>query len=124
MSAPFVGLVGCASIVQRLRADTHHRPLRRCIGLSALGVPGNCTCETEQRNRNSPFSHAMTSRLASMVRTRSPLASVFSLMALRWLVWIVWPAADAVRGVWCVFMARIFAGPSIPVHVQKQEIRT
>lgn len=103
-------------------ARDHRAPRARPKGRICM-PPGRFTRDTSQETFSSPATHAITSRLDSMVHTRSPLASVFSLMALRWLVWIVWPAADAVRGVF-VFMARIFAAPSIPVHVQKQEIRT
>lgn len=86
--------------------------------------PGKFTRETSQETFNSPATQASTSRLDSMVRTRSPLGSTFSLSAERCELWMTWPVASAVVGVVFVFMARIFEAAFFFVHVQKLEIRT
>jgi hypothetical protein len=87
-------------------------------------APGKFTRETSQETFSSPATHASTSRLDSMVRTRSPLGCTFSLSAERCELWMTWPVASAVVGVVFVFMARIFVPPLSPVHVQISEIRT
>ena len=67
-------------------------------------APGKFTRETSQETFNSPATQASTSRLDSMVRTRSPLGSTFSLSAERCELWMTWPVASAVVGVVFVFM--------------------
>lgn len=101
-----------------------HTPLARRMGRCNRTAPGKFTRETSQETFSSPAIHASTSRLDSMVRTRSPLGSTFSLRAERCELWMTWPVASAVVSVVFVFMDRIFAAAFFLVHVQKLEIRT
>ncbi|MDR6767708.1 hypothetical protein J2W88_002989 [Acidovorax delafieldii] len=101
-----------------------HIRLGRGIDRGACMEPGRLTRDTWQQTCSSPATHFISSLLDSMVRTRSPLGSTFSLIAERWLAWMTWPFASAVLGVVFVFMARIFAARFFPVHVQISEIRT
>lgn len=101
-----------------------HIRLARGTDRGVCIAPGRLTRDTWQQTCRSPATHFISSLLDSMVRTRSPLGSTFSLIAERWLVWMTWPVASAVWGVVFVFIARIFAARLFPVHVQISEIRT
>ncbi|MCT6721645.1 hypothetical protein [Acidovorax sp. K2F] len=102
----------------------YQSPLARRMGRCNRPAPGKFTRDTSQETFRSPATHASTSRLDSIVRTRSPLGSTFSLSAERCELWMTWPVASAVVGVVCEVMVRIFVPPLSPVHVQISEIRT
>ena len=90
----------------------------------AFGVPiagGSATREAIHRTCSSPATHSIVKRLLVSTRVVSPvMGSRLVDMALR----AESCSVAACGAVLFVFMARIFEAPSIPVHVQKQEIRT